>query len=124
MKRTFMTIALLLAGIASADQGWHRGWERRDVRQERRQVECERERVDRERARIEQERMRIEMERERIRHEEQMRREREAMWHGHHHPVAERCERPRREEPQPPPAPSRPTARIEVVWQSGPLVMR
>lgn len=134
MKRILMTMALLVsATVASADNGWHRGWERREMRQERREVQCERERVERERARIEHERMRIEMERERMRHEERMRQERESMRHRHHRhcrhdhgrDVVVIRERPYRDEPAPPPPPpSRPTARIEVVWQSGPLVMK
>lgn len=132
MKRILMTMALLVAAtVASADNGWHRGWERKELRHERHQVQCERERVERERARIEHERMRIEMERERIRQEERMRREREARHHDRHRDrhcdrkVVVIRERPYRDEPAPPPPPpSRPTARIEVVWQSGPLVMK
>ena len=124
MKKLIVAFGFLMVGIASADHGWHRGWERREMRQDRREVECERMRIERERARIEEERMRIEMERERLRREDEMR-NREA-WHHHHRgPIADRCERPGREEPLPPPSEKpRGSARIEVVWQSGPIVLK
>ena len=124
MRKTIVALGLLVAGMASADRGWHRGWERRDARHERGKIECERRRVEQERARIEQERMRIEMERERLRREDEMRNR--AAWHHHQGPVAECCRHPRGEKVAPPPAPEKPrgSARIEVVWNSGPIVLK